>query len=197
MRQSYAAESVRIGSFRPLFSESLPESFRMSCFCGQTRTSLAEALACSTRLQGAGGPTNTKMVGVRSVSAREGTRSVGELSGKSWLDGPSSGAGGRTGPGSGSSNRPRPAADSPLRRPAAPEPRGAPAAAHETANGAGSLLAWGANRRRRAEYGAAAVSGISGPAHQISRARPEVHGLHSRGAASRVPRSTSPGAPGP
>jgi len=29
VRESYAVESVRIGSFRPLFPESLPESFRL------------------------------------------------------------------------------------------------------------------------------------------------------------------------
>ena len=62
----------------------------MSCFCGHTHTSFAEALACSKRLRGAESPhpgNNTQTLGVRSVSARQATGSNGELSGKSRLMG--------------------------------------------------------------------------------------------------------------
>ena len=62
----------------------------MSCYCGQTHTSLATALACSERLgasQSAPAGNNTPTLGVRSVSPHQSNVSPGEFSGKSRLMG--------------------------------------------------------------------------------------------------------------
>jgi hypothetical protein len=62
----------------------------VSCFCGHTHTSFAEALACSEHLQGALSPRpgrNTPTVGVRSVSPHRDSTSREELSGNSRLMG--------------------------------------------------------------------------------------------------------------
>ncbi len=69
---SRTRSSAHVGAQSGAQSDDRGGARGVSCFCGHTHTSFAEALACSKRLQGSRNPrpgNNTQTLGVRSGSA--------------------------------------------------------------------------------------------------------------------------------